>query len=141
MATKETADLGLPHHPKEESTAAFASILEEIKKELVHMRHNRDKHEKQYFAAALHFSDEQLTALTPASLTQVRVATTAYGTILFGKLNIEGSDLYIHVRVFVTGDPKVFKLHCIHTEETEVDGEKKFRALFGKDDPLDWFDT
>jgi hypothetical protein len=47
---------------------------------------------------------------------------------------------YLHVRVFVSDDPP--KLHSIHTEEREEpDGGKKFRAIFTKDDPLEWFDT
>ncbi len=34
------------------------------------------------------------------------------------------------------------RLHCIHTEERQLpSGGAEFRAVFMKDDPLEWFDT
>jgi hypothetical protein len=38
MATAETVDLGPAHPPKEESIAAFNTILPDIKSKLVHLR-------------------------------------------------------------------------------------------------------
>lgn len=39
------------------------------------------------------------------------------------------------------GDSETAKLHCIHFEEIEKpDGDKVFRAIFNKDDELEWFD-
>jgi hypothetical protein len=49
---------------------------------------------------------------------------------------------YIHIRMYSPGAGEEAKLHCIHTEEQELPGgDKKFRAIFTKDDPLEWFDT
>lgn len=98
-------------------------------------------------------SDDELTSFKlPDDLETVRVGTSAYGLHLFGKLRISASQGgYIHVRVFVaaedgtdgkTEDERVAKLHSIHTEDVEKkDGDHVFRAIFGKDDPLEWFET
>jgi hypothetical protein len=40
MATAETVDLGSAHPPKEESIVAFQHVLPELKKKLVHLRHD-----------------------------------------------------------------------------------------------------
>lgn len=76
---------------------------------------------------------------------QVRVAVTAYGIHLIGKLRIpampESGPAYIHFRVFVTGGEPA-SLHSIHTEEKEEpDGGKRYRAIFTDEDPLEWFET
>jgi hypothetical protein len=42
QATAETIDLGPEHEPKEESIKAFKEIEHELKKELVHLRHDHD---------------------------------------------------------------------------------------------------
>lgn len=92
-----------------------------------------------------HLSDTDLTSFTStADLESVRVAQSAYGVHLFGKIRIpampDTGPAYIHVRVFVSDEPA--KLHCIHTEERdEPDGGKRFRAIFTRDDELEWFDT
>ena len=52
-ATKETCDLGEAHAPKEASIKAFGEFEHELKKRLVHLRHEHDKHEPQNFAAAV----------------------------------------------------------------------------------------
>ncbi len=75
-------------------------------------------------------------------LVLVRVAKSAYGLHLFGKVQLpdSGGKAYFHFRAFVAGD--TVRLHCIHTEETEqADGSKTFRAIFSRDEPLEWFDT
>jgi hypothetical protein len=73
----------------------------------------------------------------------VRVGVTAYGIHLLCKLHIPAlSDGYVHFRIFSTGPDEPAKFHSIHTEEKEVaGGHKKFRAIFTKNDPLEWFET
>ncbi|KAI1209479.1 uncharacterized protein F4807DRAFT_426835 [Annulohypoxylon truncatum] len=150
MATADTVELGPPHAPKEESLKAFSEVEHELKKQLLHMKHTYLKHEPEYFAAVQHLSDADLTSFTSADLEAVRVGMSAYGLHLFGKVRIpavpDSGPAYIHVRLFVGGDghdePGVAKLHSIHTEDVEEpDGGHKYRAIFTKDDPLEWFDT
>ena len=105
----------------------------------------------------------------------MRVAVSAYGLHLFGKVRIpslpDEGPAYIHFRAF-TGGPddqatlhsirkKLARssditlrhnqatekrladtLHCPDTEDKEgPDGGHAFRAIFTKDDTLEWFDT
>ncbi|KAI1364449.1 hypothetical protein F5Y08DRAFT_212262 [Xylaria arbuscula] len=141
MATAETVDLGPPHPPKDESLKAFAEVEADLKKQLLHLKHTYLKHEPEYFAAVQDLSDADLTAFSSADLELVRVAQSAYGIHLFGKVRIpampDSGPAYLHVRVFVSDEPA--KLHCIHTEEP--DGGKRYRAIFTKADDLEWFDT
>ncbi|KAI1197934.1 hypothetical protein F5X97DRAFT_164930 [Nemania serpens] len=141
MATVDTVDLGPPHTPKEESLKAFADVEQELKKQLLHLKHTYLKHEPEYFAAVQHLSDSDLTSFGSADFESVRVAQSAYGIHLLGNVRIPAApDSYLHVRIFVSDEPA--KLHCIHTEERdESDGGKRFRAIFTKDDALEWFDT
>jgi len=143
MATKETADLGAVHPPKAESIKAFKEIEHELKHELVKLRHQHDKHEKEYFAAVADLSDADLAGFSADDFEAVRVAATAYGLILFGKLRIPAQPgAYLHFRAYSAGPDDEAKFHSFHTEETEeADGNKKFRAIFTKNDELDWFDT
>ncbi|KAI0965652.1 hypothetical protein F4678DRAFT_467333 [Xylaria arbuscula] len=153
-ATADTINLGPPHAPKEESIKAFAEIEPELKKELLHLKHTYLKHEPEYFAPVQHLPDTALTSFSVHSgdLTTVRAAQSAYGIHLLGKIRIpdipdsdEGAPAYLHVRVFVAEEngEKIAKLHSIHTEaRDEPDGNgKRYRAIFTKDDPLEWFDT
>ncbi|KAI1419733.1 hypothetical protein F5Y12DRAFT_776416 [Xylaria sp. FL1777] len=151
MATADTVDLGPPHAPKEESIKAFAEVEADLKRELLHLRHTYQKHEPEYFAAVQHLSDSDLTSFSfsgggGGDLEAVRVAQSAYGIHLLGKIRLpampadDGGPAYLHVRVFVSEDPA--KLHCIHTEESEEpDGGRRYRAVFTRDDALEWFDT
>ncbi|KAI1190030.1 hypothetical protein F5B17DRAFT_141872 [Nemania serpens] len=141
MATVATVDLGPPHAPKEESLKAFAEVEHELKKQLLHLKHTYLKHEPEYFAAVQDLSDKELTSFGSADFESVRVAQSAYGIHLLGKVRIPAApDCYLHVRIFVSDEPP--KLHCIHTEEREEPGGgKRFRAIFTKDDALEWFDT
>ncbi|KAI0828380.1 hypothetical protein F5Y06DRAFT_224083 [Hypoxylon sp. FL0890] len=150
MATADTVELGPPHAPKEESLKVFSEIEHELKKTLLHMKHTYLKHEPEYFAPVQSLSDAELTSFTSSDLEQVRVGASAYGLHLFGKQRIpampDSGPAYIHFRAFVGGDghqePGVAKLHSIHTEDKEEpDGGRKYRAIFTKDDPLEWFDT
>lgn len=92
-----------------------------------------------------HLSDKELVGFSSDDFTSVRVAISAYGIHLFGKVRIpamaDSDQKYIHFRAFTTvGEPP--KLHSIHTEEkVEADGNRRYRAIFTEDDPLEWFDT
>jgi len=152
MASASTVNLSEPHAPKEASITAFTTILPALKHELVKVRHNHDKHEPEYFAAVSTLSDDDPTSFTPSDLESVRVGSTAYGLHLFGKVALPAAlGKYIHVRVFVgaedgtdgaTEEDRVAKLHSIHTEEVvKEDGDRVYRAIFGKEDGLEWFDT
>lgn len=82
----------------------------------------------------------------------VRVAVSAYGLHLFGKVKLPTVDnAYIHIRVFGSAkdgtdgsslDEREYSLHSIHTEEVvKDDGDRVYRAIFEKEDALEWFDT
>jgi hypothetical protein len=61
----------------------------------------RPEHEPEYFHAVKHVSDPDLTSFTSRDLESVRVANSAYGLHLFGKVRLPAvDDGYIHVRVF-----------------------------------------
>ncbi|KAI1435694.1 hypothetical protein GGR50DRAFT_693927 [Xylaria sp. CBS 124048] len=144
MATADTVNLGPLHPPKEESIKAFSEVEADLKKELLHLKHTYLKHEPEYFAPVQHLSDHDLTSFTASDLESVRVAQSAYGIHLLGKVRLpampDSGPAYIQVRIFVSDEPA--KLHSIHTEERdEPDGGKRFRAIFTKDDPLEWFDS
>ncbi|KAI0111532.1 hypothetical protein F4814DRAFT_450209 [Daldinia grandis] len=149
-ATAETVELGPPHAPKEESLKVFSEIESELKKTLLHMKHTYLKHEPEYFAPVQALSDFDLTAFSSSDLAEVRVGISAYGLHLFGKQRLpampESGPAYVHFRAFVGGDghnePGVATLHSIHTEDLEEpDGGHRYRAIFTKEDPLEWFDT
>jgi len=110
------------------------------------------EHEPQYFRAVHAVNDNDLVAFSANHLDSVRVATSAYGLHLFGKVKLPAADgAYIHIRVFGSAkdgtdgsqlDEREYKLHSIHTEEVvKDDGDRVYRAIFGKDDALEWFDT
>ncbi|KAI4870482.1 hypothetical protein F4820DRAFT_403920 [Hypoxylon rubiginosum] len=150
MASAETVDLNEYHPPKEESLKAFSEIETELKKTLLHMKHTYRKHEPEYFAAVQSLSDADLTSFSSSDLEGVRVGLSAYGLHLFGKVRIpampDSGPAYVHFRAFIGGDghdePGVATLHSIHTEDKEEpDGGRTYRAIFTKDDPLEWFDT
>ncbi|KAH6895145.1 hypothetical protein B0T10DRAFT_557381 [Thelonectria olida] len=146
LATAETVELGPAHPPKEDSITVFSEILTDLKKQLVHLRHDYNKHEPEYFAAAKNISNDELTDFSTGDVESVRVATSAYGIHLFAKLRIpalaDDGPAYVHFRVFIGGGGDPPKLHSIHTEEKEhSDGDKTYRAIFTKDDELEWFDT
>ena len=93
-------------------------------------------------------SDQELAGFSDDDFKEVRVGVSAYGIHLFGKVKIpalpESGPSYIHFRAFTTGsdDGDVSKLHSIHTEEKDDgSGGTKYRAIFTKNDPLEWFDT
>jgi len=82
----------------------------------------------------------------------VRVGNTAYGLHLLCKVKLPSLENgYIHVRLFVGAkdgtdgseeEERKVELHSIHTEESvKEDGDRVYRAIFGKEDELKWFDT
>jgi hypothetical protein len=112
----------------------------------------RIEHEPEYFQAVKDVSDSDLSSFSARDLESVRVANSAYGLHLFGKVKLPAVDnAYIHIRVFGSAkegtdgsslDEREYSLHSIHTEETvREDGDRVYRAIFGRDDELEWFDT
>lgn len=112
----------------------------------------RLEHEPEYFRAVQNLSDAELASFSASDLDSVRVAVSAYGLHLFGKVKLPAADnAYIHIRVFGSAkdgtdgenpDEREYKLHSIHTEEViKDDGDRVYRAIFGKEDALEWFDT
>ncbi|KAJ8113491.1 hypothetical protein OPT61_g4392 [Boeremia exigua] len=150
MATEETVKLNDAHAPQQASIDALDSILETVKEELVKLRRDHDKHEPEYFRAVKHVSDSDLTSFTARDLEAVRVAVSAYGLHLFGKIRLPAvDDGYIHVRLFgsskdgtdgSSADEREYNLHSIHTEEViKEDGDRVYRAVFGRGDELECF--
>lgn len=143
MATRDTADLGESHPPRQESIDAFNAIEHELKKQFIHLRHDHDKHEPESFAAARDLSDHELASFSVDDFVLVRVATTAYGIILFGKLRLPAlPGAYVHFRAFSEGKDQDALFHSFHTQDAEdANGHKTYRTLFTEDEPLDWFDA
>ncbi|KAF1845301.1 uncharacterized protein K460DRAFT_311522 [Cucurbitaria berberidis CBS 394.84] len=152
MATEDTVQLSEAHAPQQASIDAFNSILESVKEGLIKLRRDHDKHEPEYFRAVQGVSDAELASISTSDLDSVRVATSAYGLHLFAKVKLPAANnAYIHVRVFGSAkdgtdgsslDEREYTLHSIHTEEViKDDGDRVYRAIFGKDDALEWFDT
>jgi hypothetical protein len=170
MSTGEVVDLTEEHAPKEAAIAAFEEVLPSLKQELVKIRRDHDskpkppevrcvpvsshllEHEPEYFRAVKDLDDDDLAGFGPSDLEAVRAGETAYGLHLFAKVKIPALDNgYIHVRIFVSAkdgtdgsdlDERKAKIHSIHTEEVvKDDGDRVYRAIFGKSDPLEWFET
>ena len=110
------------------------------------------EHEPEYFRAVQDVSDSDLASFSASDLESVCVASSAYGLHLFGKVKIPTLDnAYIHIRIFGNAkdgtdgsslDEREYSLHSIHTEEViKDDGDRVYRAIFGKNDALEWFDT
>ncbi|CAK7272779.1 hypothetical protein SEPCBS57363_005320 [Sporothrix epigloea] len=142
--------MGVAHKPKEASIKAFGEIEHELKQKLVHLRRDHDKHEPQSFAAARQLSDEQLSSFSADDFVLVRVATTAYGLVLFGKLRIpalaSGGDsktpAYVHFRAFSAGPDQPALFHSFQTADLEdAQGNKTFHSIFTADDSLVWFNA
>ncbi|KAJ4424775.1 hypothetical protein N0V82_000494 [Gnomoniopsis sp. IMI 355080] len=146
MATQDTVDSwSEPHPPKAESIKSFKELEHTIKKELVHLRHDHDKHEKEYFQAVAHLSDDELTAFTADDFDQVRIGTSAYGTHIFGRVKIpalpDNGPCYVFFRLCDKGKDEEATFHSFHTEESpdKENGGFKYRAIYTKNDPLEWF--
>lgn len=109
-------------------------------------------HEPEYFHAVEHVSDSVLISFAARDLESIRVAISAYGLHLFGKIRLPAVDNgYIHIRVFgspkngtdvSSADERDYSLHSIHTEEViKEDGDRVYRAILGRNGKLEWFDT
>lgn len=115
------------------------------------MRHDATNHTAQQGHDAhssrvqAHLSNDDLAGFTLENFEEVRVGMSAYGYHLFGRLRIPAlpadGPCYIFFRAFDTGKDEEAKFHSFHTEETEdtENGGKKYRAIFTKNDPLEWF--
>lgn len=97
-------------------------------------------------------SNTELASFDASNLEAVRAGSSAYGLHIFGKVKIPAAEnAYIHIRLFGSAkegtdgsstDEREYKLHSIHTEEVVKDsGDHVFRAIFGKNDALEWFET
>jgi hypothetical protein len=151
MATADTAPLSDPHSPKEASIMAFGEFEAELRRLIIHERHDKAKHDLPYFAAAEGVSDHDLATFSVSDWVLVRHAPVAYGHILFGKLRVPAlaaagnPNCYIHFRAFepeASTEEAKAEVHSIHTERLEQpNGSFHYRALFTEEDPLEWFDT
>ncbi|KAF2497519.1 hypothetical protein BU16DRAFT_482554 [Lophium mytilinum] len=152
MATAADVTLSDLHAPKEASITAFTSALPEIKRKLLYHRHQDNIHDKGYFRAVASVDNKDLESFTASDLEAVRVGSTAYGLHLFCKVALPAAPgSYIHVRLFIAAEDgtdgasledRVATVHCIHTEEVVKEGApREYRAIFGKEDALEWFDT
>ncbi|KAF3764896.1 hypothetical protein M406DRAFT_70589 [Cryphonectria parasitica EP155] len=147
MATQDTVDSwSEPHAPKAEAIKSFKELEPTLKKELIHLRHDHDKHEKEYFQAVAHLSDDELTGFTADDFDLVRVGPSAYGIHIFGRVKIpalsEDGPCYVFFRLCDKGKEEAATFHSFHTEEAPdtANGGFKYRAIFTKDDPIEWFD-
>ncbi|TLD34617.1 heterokaryon incompatibility protein-domain-containing protein [Venturia nashicola] len=121
MADANTCELTASQPPKAASKKSFKLLLPEIKRELIKLRHNHDKHEPEYFASVKSLSDQELTSFDESDIVAVRAGRVAYGIIVFGKVRLQSSGKYIFVRWFVGGDDGKdevdCKFHSFYTEE------------------------
>lgn len=148
MADDSTIKLLEAHPPKPASLELYAEVEHDLKKALLHSRHDSKKHGLSYWEAAAHLSDADFVGFSESDLVLVRPGTVAYGTILLGKVKIpalgEVKNSYIHFRAYEkqpnTDQPARF--HSLHTEKRdEPDGGSTYNALFSKDEELKFFNT
>ncbi|KAL1603760.1 hypothetical protein SLS60_005350 [Paraconiothyrium brasiliense] len=110
------------------------------------------QHKYEYLRTVKDVSDHDLASFDSSALEAVRVGEIAYGYHLFDKVKPPALDNgYIHIRIFISAkdgangsdlEERVAKLARILTEEmVKYDGEHVYRAIFGKDDTLGWFET
>ncbi|GAA6035674.1 hypothetical protein JCM8097_004964 [Rhodosporidiobolus ruineniae] len=150
MATASTVELNAPHRPLANSIRAFSAVEDELKRELIKLRHHWDQHEARMFSRAEGVSDTALTQWKlDEDLVSVRAASTAYGSIILSKLRLPAlSDGYIHVRIHDSpgaGQENV-KFHSIWTnevrEEKKGEGEGRvveWEAIQTAETPLEFF--
>ncbi|KAF2432946.1 hypothetical protein EJ08DRAFT_629759 [Tothia fuscella] len=147
MATAESCPLTPSHPPKARSQTSFKHLLPTIKHSLIHLRHNHNKHEPQYFSAVSQLTDAELISFNENDLVEVRVGKVAYGIIVFGKVRLPKSEGgFVFVRWFVGGEDGdveegevKYKFHSFYTEEGD-EGTGGYRAIIGEGDELKLFD-
>jgi hypothetical protein len=156
MADANTCELTPSHPPKAAALKSFKHLLPEIKHQLIHTRHDHDKHEPEYFSAVSSLSDAELASFDESDLVAVRAGRVAYGVIIFGKVKIPAAKgKYVFVRWFAggddeNGDGKVeadegeveYKFHSFYTEEKpggDADGTTRYRAIMREKDELFFF--
>ena len=72
-ASAEEVNLNAPHSPHQNAIEAFNHVLHKIKHEIIHSRHDWDKHEPRMWSRAERLSDAELTHFTiEQDLVQVR---------------------------------------------------------------------
>lgn len=155
MADAETCELTPSHSPKRAAIKSFDALLPEIRKQLVHLRRDHDKHEPEYFKDVANLSDDDLADFDANDLVAVRAGRVAYGVIIFGKVKIKKSPgNYVFVRWFAGGEDAdgdgvveadegevEYKFHSFYTEDKQDGGEggRKYRAIMGEGDELFFF--
>lgn len=148
MADEETTELFDAHAPKPASLELYSEIETDLKKALLHSRHDSAKHGVPYWETAAHLSDADFVNFSVSDLELVRPGKVAYGNFLLCKLKIpalaEVKNSYIHFRAFEKqpGTAEKAKLHSLHTDsKREPDGGMTYNALYSKDDELEFFHT
>ncbi|KAF9070128.1 hypothetical protein BDP27DRAFT_1324344 [Rhodocollybia butyracea] len=150
MASSEEVFLNEPHPPHPNALEAFGHVLQTIKHNIIHSRHDWDKHEPKMWSRAAGVSDAELVDFKlEKDLITVRSAAVSYGTIILGKIRIpaindEEGEGFIHVRIH---DPpnrgaEEVTFHSIFTDEgnKNADGQAQtWRAIQTKDTPLEFF--
>jgi len=150
MASAEEVSLNAPHPPHRNAVEAFDHVLRQIKHEILHSRHDWDKHEPRMWSRAASLTDAQLTHFTiEQDLVQVRSGAVSYGTIILGKIRIpavndELGPGYVHVRIHDPpnrGEEDVMFHSILHLEgKRDVDGHPHlWRAIQTEDQPLEFF--
>lgn len=92
-----------------------------------------------------HLSDDDLAGFSVDDFDLVRVAPSAYGVHIFGRVRIPAlpadGPCYVFFRLCDKGKDEEATFHSFHTEEApdEANGGFKYRAIFTKDDPIEWF--
>ncbi|ORY69448.1 hypothetical protein BCR35DRAFT_308038 [Leucosporidium creatinivorum] len=145
MADSTSVELNAEHSPKPNAVRAFGVVNQQIKHEWIKLRHHWDKHEPRMFASAKDLSDQQLAEWDlEKDLVAIRAGSTAYGTIIFGKIRIPAlEDGYVHVRIHdgteKGQDDVVF--HSIFTDEIRNEEGKiiDYRAVQSGEKALEWF--
>ncbi|CUA76858.1 hypothetical protein RSOLAG22IIIB_02334 [Rhizoctonia solani] len=153
----ENVPLNEPHPPNSRGIEAFNEVLPKIKQAVISSRRDWNKHEPRMWARAGNLSDDALTSFViEDDLVEVRVGSTSYGTIIFGKIRIPGindeeGEGFIHVRIhdppnkLSPGLPQGTEdviFHSLFTDEGNRDADGRpttFRAIQTRETPLEFF--
>lgn len=129
-----------------------SSVISEHEKEyfqavvsLVHLR-SQSQHSQAHRIIQAHLSDDELAGFSADDFDLVRVGASAYGMHIFGRVKIPAlpadGPCYVFFRLCDKGKDEEATFHSFHTEQSpdEANGGFKYRAIFTKDDPIEWFD-
>ncbi|KAH7344844.1 hypothetical protein B0J17DRAFT_624129 [Rhizoctonia solani] len=153
----DTVALSEPHPPTSRAIEAFNQVLPKIKLAVTSSRRDWNLHEPRMWARASGLSDNELTKFViEDDLIEVRAGSTAYGTIVLGKIRISGikdeeGEGFIHVRIHdppnkallgaLQGTDDVI-FHSLFTDEGNRDADGRpttFRAIQTRETPLEFF--